>query len=605
MAGYKLGRTRTNLLPSSTTILDASRGAPGAKRGTTKAGKTNKLLPGKTGSMATAISGSRSGSPALSGIISPSLNPTPSAGEAAKEEARELRAPIVHELAVRELSFEELRSRWPGDKGAFKQVLDKVADFDNKLQKYTLKKLYWKELDTYKYDYESDEDRQSAIDNAIRMYDRMRMSASESVWDRLLPKEERGKGKCLSKLLPTIAKAAPQPAAKTPQIKVNDTEDSSGSKNGDGSVSGAETKKTKKASTPMSRQASQTKQPAKKIERKWVKKAPTPKVSPAKAGAKSKDKAGRVLSKEFISDSDSSSSEAPLSKTAPRAKKESEDREREREREREKEKEREIERDRQREREKEREREREKERLEKQKEREAAAAKQKARSSAPPKEVIKPQVIARPGTQKRPRDEAEEDSSSSSGTPLSKRVNKEIKAAPARASVSYKRPPSESSSQSSRTNNYVGHGYTSKNKNTSPVKSSPLASSPPTNASDMGQQTADENRHERERDRSRDRSVTVANGNINVKKRKMESDGDVIDVAAAKKKKRQRLSTDILNDARTFKKCYEVYQRLHYELSSGGSFSREKYETLMMQHRRLEKLKASIYAQIPAERDVY
>lgn len=256
-------------------------------------------------------------------------------------------------------------------------------------------------------------------------------------------------------------------------------------------------------------------------------------------------------------------------------------------------------------REKEREREREREMLEKQKEAAAAAVKPKPRPFAS-KEVIKSQVIARPAIQKRSRDEADDDSSSSSGTPLSKRVSREIKAvAPAHNSMSYKRPPSDSSSQSStRSNSYASHGYPTKNKNTSPVKSSPLASSPPTNASDLEQQTtADDIRHERERDRSRDRSVTVANGNINVKKRKMESDGDVIDVnaAAMAEKKRQRLSNDILNDARTFKKCYEVYQKLHYELSSSGSYSQDKYDTLLRQRKRLEGLKKAIYAQIPRE----
>lgn len=578
----------------STTILDASM-ATGAKRGTK--GSNKKLHPGKTGGMTGTIGRSAPASPALSGIVSPSMGPTLSAAEHAKEEARELRAPIVHELAIREMSFEDLRSRWPGDSEDFKPALDKVADFDNTLQKYALKKLYWKELDVFKYDYDSDEDRQKAIDNAVKMYDRMRMGASEPLWDKLLPKEERGKGKCLSKLLPTIAKGAPQPAAKTPQIKVNDAEDSSGSKHGDGSQSGSEKKTTttKKTSQPMSRSSSQTKAPAKKIERKWVgKKAATPKVSPTKAGGKSsKDKGGRVLSKEFISDSDSSSEEAPLSKIVQRSK-EKEERERQMEKEKHLEKEKQQ-----------REREREKDRLlEKQKEKEAAAvaaaSKPKPKPSAA-KEIIKSQVIARP-MQKRPREEADDDSSSSSGTPLSKRVNREIKAtAPAQGAVSYKRPPSDSSSQSSsRSNSYVGPGYSSKNKNTSPVKSSPLASSPPTNASDLDQRTLDETRHERERDRSRDRSVTVANSTINVKKRKMELDGDVIDVAVAEKK-RQRLSTTLLNDARTFKKCYDAYQRLHYELSGGGSFSQEKYDTLLRQRKRLEGLKASIYAQIPRE----
>lgn len=586
-----------------------------------------KATPGLSGT----ISRSGAASPALSGIVSPSLNPTLSVAEQVTDTAKELRAPIVHELAVREMSFEELRAKWLGDDDKeFKTALDTVADFDNKLQKYTLKRAYWKEIDAYKYEYESDDDRQTAIDNAIRNFDRLRLGATDPLWDKLNPKEERGKGKCLSKLLPKLAKKQEQPAAKTPQIKINDAEDSSGSKNGDGSQSGIEKKKpVKKASEPMSRSSSQTKQPIRKIEKKWVgkkEKAVTPKVSPTKAAVKNaKDKNSRVLSKEFISDSDSSSEDTPLSTSVNRAKalekekaiekeqerereKEKLREEKERQREREREKERELEQEKGREREREQEREREREQREREKERLAERQrereKKEAQASAPKakpkpstaKDSIKAQVAARPTMQKRSRDEHDDDSSSSSGTPLSKRNTREIKATnpvPTHSTVSYKRPPSDYSSHSSRSNSYAGNGY-SKNKNTSPTKSSPLASSPPTNASDL---------EDRDRELLRGRSAVVANGNINVKKRKMDSsstDGESMDTIRAERK-RQRLSTDLLNDARVFKKCYEVYQRLHYELQADKNFSKEKYDTLIKQRKRLENLKTQIYKQIPRE----
>lgn len=591
----------------------------GVKRGakTSKA----KLLPSAKGStFTTTISRSGAASPALSGTGSPSLGATLSADELAKERAKELRSPIVHELAVREMTFEELQSRWPNDDQDFKPALDKAADFDSSRQKYSLKKMYWKELDVFRYGYDSDEERQKAIDNAIRMYDRMRVGTTEPVWQKLLPKEERGKGKCLSKLQATIAKSAATAQAKTPQIKVHDAEDSSGSRNGDGNLSGVD-RKTKKAGSPLPRSSSQTRQPAKKTESKLLsqKKAPTPKVSPTKAGAKTaKAKGGRILSKEIISDSDSSSEDAPMAKTVAKSKaadlerEKAKERERERERlEREKERERaerEKERERERERaerEKEREREREKEKArqaEKARQREAAAPKPKPKPAAA-REIIKPQVVARPVANKRSRDEPDDDSSSSSGTPLSKRVNREIKASAAPPSkLANKRPPSDSSSQSSsRSNGNAGNSIPSKYKNTSPIKSSPLASSPPTNASDFDQHTStDESRHGRQRDRSPDRSVTVANGNINVKKRKAQAENDTIDVAVADKK-RQRVSTEILDKARTFKMHYVVYQQLHRELSGAKSFNEKKYERLMAMHERLEHLKSSIYSQVPQD----
>lgn len=570
-----MDQAKTDKMENATKIVNTP--LTGVKRGTTK-GSKGKLLPSAKGSTMT-ISRSGAASPALSGTGSPSLAPTLSSDELAKAKARELRSPIVHELAVREMSFEKLRSRWPGEEKDFKTALDKVADFDSNLQKFAMKKMYWKELDVFNYEYESDEERQKAIDNAIRMYDRMRIGTSEPQWQRLLPKEERGKGKCLSKLQATIAKSSAQ--AKTPQIKVHDADDSSGSK--DDTQSGVD-RKIKKGGEPMSRSSSQTKQPAKKLEKKLMsqKKASTPRISPTKSGAKTtKPKGSQVSSKEFkskefISASDESSSEeAPLSTTVARSKAVEKERGKEKEREKQK-------------------------LVERIKDHEAAAAvpapKPKPKPAAP-KEVIKPQVVARPAVQKRHREDPEDDSSSGSNTPLHKRANRDKKAVPAaRSNLSYKRPPSESSSQSSsRSNSYAAPSFPSKNKNTSPVKSSPLASSPPTNASDLDQHTTtDDSRHERQRDRN----VTVANGNINVKKRKADPDRDSIDMSVAEKK-RQRLSTELLDKARKFKSWYAVYQGLHHELSASNNFDEDKYSKLLDMHHRLEKLKGSIYSQIP------
>jgi RNA polymerase II elongation factor ELL len=60
-------------------------------------------------------------------------------------------------------------------------------------------KLY-KELDVWNFNYKNQEDRQAAIDNAIRAYDRMRLSKDDELWQKLLPEEERGQGKVLSRL---------------------------------------------------------------------------------------------------------------------------------------------------------------------------------------------------------------------------------------------------------------------------------------------------------------------------------------------------------------------------------------------------------------------
>ncbi len=92
--------------------------------------------------------------------------------------------------------------------------LDKVADLDKDSQNYVLKRNYWRELDVWIHEYASDEERQQAIDNAIKQYDKMRLTSSEPEWQKLLPREERGKGKCLSKLQRNLVQVG------TPKIKV-------------------------------------------------------------------------------------------------------------------------------------------------------------------------------------------------------------------------------------------------------------------------------------------------------------------------------------------------------------------------------------------------
>lgn len=547
--------------------------------------------------MASAMTRSVPSSPAMSGNGSPSLAPTLSASQQVAEKAKENRSVLVHELAVRERSFDELQEKWPGDSEAeFKTVLDKVADFNNDLQKYAMKKMYWKELDVFNYNYESTDDRQQAIDNAVKMYDRSRMDASEPAWQKLLPKEERGKGKCLSKLQATIAKGPIPVPVRTPRITIQDAEDSGGAgsgKNVEGELSGVDKKIKKIGGEPMARSSSQPLAAKKKVSEREAqakrllstsKRPVPPKASTPKVSAPKVNKAGKVLSKEFVSDSESSSEEAPLSTTVPKSKAVK------------------------------KEQKEQKDPGDKPKERVAPAPKPKAPRPAPrpapPKEAIKPQVtarpqvVARPAVQKRPReDPVDDDSSSSSGTPLSKRFKpREIKALP----PPRKQRPSDSSQNSSRSSTgVVGQGYVSR-KNTSPVKSSPLASSPPTNASDLDQQ-AEELRRERERDHARDRSVTVnsstststSSSSINAT-RKRKADRDHPD--RKEEQKRARLSQELLDKARQFKVFYQRYEELHNKMVQAERPSEEKLQNLKEMRDRLQTMKSEIYGAIPAER---
>ncbi|KAH6609311.1 com1 regulatory [Trichoderma cornu-damae] len=381
-------------------------------------------------------SGSLPTSPSLHGVTSPSLNPTLTASQQAMERAKEQRVTLVHELAVKDRSTGYLKSRWEGKEHEFQMTLEKVAEHSADSDTWTMRKTYWKELDVWSYDYASQEERQVVIDNAIRQFDKQRLSAYEAVWQKLLPKEERGKGKCLSRLQANLAKGPPPPA---PKIKVQKAED--GSTSGDG----LESDKAKAGGEKMSRSTSNPLPKAKKLSgpeaqakrllgpsktgaSKAKAKPSTQKTSPAKSkGAGSKANGGRILSQEIIVNSDTSGDEAPapppVFKPKPKPK--------------------------------------------------PAAPKVKDTVVVAGRPPAKAPTRTAPA--KRPRED--DDSSSSSGTPLSKRIKQRQPLPAARL----KHRPSDASVNSRGT----AASSSFKSKNTSPTKSSPLASSPPTNASDL------------------------------------------------------------------------------------------------------------------------
>jgi RNA polymerase II elongation factor ELL len=96
-----------------------------------------------------------------------------------------------------------------------RKILDKIAKLTGKgEEEYVLLDRTYKELDVWKFNY-NDEDRQTAIQNAIHAFDRQRLPKDDPLWQKLLPVEERGKGKILSRLaLKDPAKASSTPAMK-------------------------------------------------------------------------------------------------------------------------------------------------------------------------------------------------------------------------------------------------------------------------------------------------------------------------------------------------------------------------------------------------------
>lgn len=129
-----------------------------------------------------------------------------------------LRTPLVHFLAARPASIKLLVQHLGCKQDELLEVLNKVGKEHRLIPgKWTLNDKAFKELDVWNFDYPNQDDRQLAINCAISAFDRMRISTTEKVWDMLLPKSERGKGKILSNL---HLHKGPIKQSNTPRIQV-------------------------------------------------------------------------------------------------------------------------------------------------------------------------------------------------------------------------------------------------------------------------------------------------------------------------------------------------------------------------------------------------
>lgn len=459
---------------------------------------------------------------ALNATNSPSSTPALSASQQVMERKREQRVVLVHELAVKDRTTEYLRGKWTGKEDEFRPTLEKTADYSAETKRWSMKSC-WKELDVWKYDYSSKEERQTAIDNATLQYDKQRLS-SEVGWQRLLPMEERGRGKCLSCLQTNLIKGPAQPA---PKIKVQRADDSSGSRDDGDSLDGDKPRASEQA---MSRSSSnplpaKTKKPtAQEAQAKRLlgKKPRTPaqKPPPAKVKPGPKPTGGRVLSAAIIENSDSSGDEA------------------------------------------------------------AAAPNPKPAAPSNPKDMVvvktrlpgrdplvkPPQPPQPPQHQPTKRCLEDDNSSSSSGTPLSKRIKpKQPLPAPSSKRRPLKGPaPSRSTGTSS-----------ARTKNTSPTKSSP-----PTNASDLDE-------------------ASPSPRPAPQPKRKPEGEGKV---APAKRRAVESVPSEVLTKALKFKAYYQKYEALHYEISALDNPPHQKLADLLDMRDRLQMMKKEIYEQYSPER---
>ncbi|CAG8421000.1 unnamed protein product [Penicillium salamii] len=220
---------------------DELRGLRGSKAG--YKGPTSKIELEKDRFLKTAANRSLTASPTLGAPKSPALAMTPTSAPTMQNKDRErldaLKIPFIHLLAVRAVSVKFLARVTCSTPEDCTVLAEKYA-VQNRINtdKYDLRDKIYKDLDLWGFKY-TPEDRKDAIENSISAFDRMRVSKSDPIWQKLLPKAERGKGTCLSRLNLRTA-PPPKPA---PKPKVSGAEDS-GRDEGDHAASKASASKT-------------------------------------------------------------------------------------------------------------------------------------------------------------------------------------------------------------------------------------------------------------------------------------------------------------------------------------------------------------------------
>ena len=155
--------------------------------------------------------------------LTPNSNPTsiPTLPNGMVQRLQAVRASLIHFLAARPASAKLLAQHLSCKQDDVLEVLQKVGKpYRLDATKWDLTDKTFKELDIWGFPYPNQEDRDLAIGRARSAFDRMRLSTQEKLWDKLLPKHERGKGKILSQL--NLHKGPIQQST-TPKIQIQHT----------------------------------------------------------------------------------------------------------------------------------------------------------------------------------------------------------------------------------------------------------------------------------------------------------------------------------------------------------------------------------------------
>jgi RNA polymerase II elongation factor ELL len=134
-----------------------------------------------------------------------------------------LRVPIIHLLAREPATEASLAATCRTSLAIIKDVLPKIAKRSTAdADKWQLTDKSFREVNPFKFPYQSAEDRQQAIDGAIKSFDRQRLAKDDKLWQILLPRDQRGQGICLSRSTVKAPEAKPKAKASTPMHKISD-----------------------------------------------------------------------------------------------------------------------------------------------------------------------------------------------------------------------------------------------------------------------------------------------------------------------------------------------------------------------------------------------
>jgi len=149
------------------------------------------------------LAASGTGSPLLNVSSSPMTKkpPTSQPGSTHHVILNALRVPVIHLLAIQPTKESHLAETCRASVANVRDLLPKIAKrTTDDAEKWQLTDKSFREIDPYKFPYKTSDDRQQAINSAIKSFDRLRLTKEDKLWQILLPREERGQGKCLSRL---------------------------------------------------------------------------------------------------------------------------------------------------------------------------------------------------------------------------------------------------------------------------------------------------------------------------------------------------------------------------------------------------------------------